>query len=349
MRLPKLLVQPFQRRQLRPALAQRLRERRRESGVALILALWAVALFSMLALGITDSVHQQVDLVANAKGHRESEALADAAVHLSILALMQASDVRALAASSSSDTVKPEGPIALVDKATARWAWSPDAPLRVDATPYILEDLGGRVTIFFEAERGKLDLNAASSELLRRHLEILDVPPHEARGIAEAFERYRSERANQSERMRESSGAKAVFGVHRPFLSVDEFRNIDGVTRAIFASIEPHLTVFTGSAVPDAGVASRFVLAALENAPRSLMSGVAPVISLSEAFPAGESTLSAFPVAGGGSERFIYTIRADAITVSGYRFVREVVVELPQEDPASYLIHRWAQGKPRRH
>jgi type II secretory pathway component PulK len=301
----------------------------------------------MLAMGVTDSVRTQVDLVENAKGHLEAEALADAAIHISILSLMEANRLRALSADSTSPEETLGGPIALIDEEAGHWGWSLESPLRIDATPYLWEELGGKVTIHFEAERGKLDLNAVPADLLLRQLEVLGVSQDRAGNIVEAFEQHRLELSERIEHAQGTGRADKHSKERRPFTSVDEFRSVNGVTRAAFALLEPYLTVYSGRSMPDPTVASMSVLAALEDAPRSSTSGTAPFISPSTSLTASESTLSAFPVATEESARDIYTIRADATTDRGYRFVREAVVELPQGKPATYYISRWIQGMPR--
>jgi general secretion pathway protein K len=118
-----------------------------------------------------------------------------------------------------------------------------------------------------EDEAGKIDLNRARGELLRRLFMAVGVEPPAAQALVDKILDWRE--AGIGRRL---NGAKAedyraagfAYGPREgPFASVEELRLAMDMTPALFARVAPSLTVYSQSAWIDPAFAPPDVLAAL--------------------------------------------------------------------------------------
>lgn len=178
------------------------------------------------------------------------------------------------------------------------------------------------------AEPARFDLNHGNVETLAALLEELGVSSLTARRIAGAVSDWRDEDDTVGDNGAEAPAYRAAGLLppgNRPFLAVEEFRNVLGVEDAIYESAAPYLTIYGGEAV-----AARYAPPALIEA-----SGVSP----------GDARriLSARrgnrqPPESDGAARFdpaqpaVYAIFVEAEAANGARLAREVIVSLPGEE-----------------
>ena len=139
---------------------------RSDHGIALISVLWALAILSLLAALVLEAGNLSYRGERAAEAQAEAEALAEAGITRAILALLDA-------------------------RADARWP--------VDGTPrnFIFE--GAPVTVSIQDELGKIDLNAASVELLAALFRSAGVPPAEADALAGRVAAWRGPRSDDSD------------------------------------------------------------------------------------------------------------------------------------------------------
>ncbi len=205
---------------------------------------------------------------------------------------------------------------------------------RADGTRYEMALGEGRVVITIYDEGGKVDLNRAQDRLLAGLFEVFDVPEDEAAAIIDAMRDFADRDEDRRDAGAEDSdyiaagldwGAKDA-----PFESVEELQQVLGVSRPLYDRVAPYLTVYSGRAQVNPVVAPREVLMAM---PGLGEEQVESLLARREA--QGESRIRSVGTA--------FTIRADASTDGGGRFIREAVVQRTADRRNPYLIREWRQ------
>jgi hypothetical protein len=118
-----------------------------------------------------------------------------------------------------------------------------------------------------------------------------------------------------------------------------------GMTEELYRRIRPHVTVHAASDGLDPTRATRAVLEALpgitpEVVERLLATGASddPLEAIDDDEVLGQIDLYWLP-----SREAVFTIRAEARTSGGGRFVREAVIELDGSPQRPFLVHAWRQ------
>ncbi len=144
----------------------------------------------------------------------------------------------------------------------------PRVQWRADGRPYRWRFADAQVEVSLVDEDGKLDLNQADVPLLGALLRAVGVDQAQADRLAAAIADWRdtdqlSQPAGGGEDP-DYAGAGLPYGAKdAEFESVAELQQVLGFTPAIYARIEPHVTVFSGRARPEPAFASAEVLDAL--------------------------------------------------------------------------------------
>jgi general secretion pathway protein K len=188
--------------------------RRREAGFALVPVLWAAALLGLIAGAVAMAMRAETGIARAQRAAAEGRAIADAAIHLTIAQLLGADAAQ-----------RP----------------------RLDGTPFglLLDDQA--VLLRVQDEAGKVDLNMAVAEVLRRYFAVMLVDEADtAEALAPAV----------LARRWPAPGA-------RRFLGVAELGLLPGVTPAMLARVAPGLTVHAQQPGPDPATAVPAALLAL--------------------------------------------------------------------------------------
>lgn len=299
---------------------------RKDGGFALIAVLWFLILLAFLASSYSGSTRTGAYLSRNLEQNVQAEALADAGIHRVLWELLQ---------------------------------FDSDRPLRTDGTVYEWAFGDGRVRFAVQNEAGKIDLNAASEDLLQRLFVVVGADEAHARELAETIADFRD-----SDDDRRVHGAEAfdyrAAGFpgpkNAPLQSIDEVQQVPGMSAAIFARIRPLITVYTGMAEPDVTVAPAAVRAAMQGATADF----AEPGGASAADPADDGPLVDSPgdggplsvVSEGQSEdpegqaliAEIVAIHAEARLPSGAVFAREAIAELGVAAPPT-RFYVWRQAR----
>ena len=269
---------------------------RRCRGAALLLVMWLVLLLSGLVAGYAMSARIE-SLQGNgaARGVVAGEA-ARAGVEYAVSRLLDQDPAR-------------------------RWA--------VDGRAYELPFGGAAVAIEVRDEAAKIDLNAAAPTLLAGLFEELGEPRERATRLAGAIVDWRDpdnlgQPVGGAEDPAYASAGLAWGAKDAPFDSVAELEQVLGMRPVLFASLAPHLTVYSGNAVPDSRAADGPVLQAMG------------VQRLQDIDPA------ALPLAGSGT----YSIDSLARLPNGRRARASVILRLGGNGlPGSaYTPLRWQDG-----
>lgn len=218
-----------------------------------------------------------------------------------------------------------------IDSAVARTAVqlsSEDDRWIADGRLYELEIGDVSLRIRAVAEPGRYDLNQGNVETLAALLEELDVSTLTARRIAGAVSDWRDEDDDVGNDGAEASAYRADRRPppgNRPFIAVEEFRQVIGVDAAIYAATAPYLTLQGGEAVTGRYAPPRLIEAA------GLSAGDARRILSARASGRDVPEVS-------GSARFdpaqpaAYAIFVEAEAASGARLSREINISLPGEE-----------------
>lgn len=146
----------------------------------------------------------------------------------------------------------------------------PDARRRwlADGRTYDWRYRGARLRIRIVDENGRVDLNYADVNLLAALLRALGVEQGESARLAGAIADWRdpdtlTQPAGGAEDGDYASAGLPYGAKDAEFESTAELLQVLGLTPALVAKLEPHVTVFSGRAQPDPAFASAEVLTAL--------------------------------------------------------------------------------------
>ena len=293
---------------------------RRQSGVALVLVLWMMVLLTVIANSLVFSSRTDVLAAANLSSAAQAEAFADAGVYMAIHQLSRA-------------RTNPPGQ---VDAAV----WNPDGLAR----PWRFRETEFSVSIIDES--GKIDINAADPRLLNGLFVSAGVDQAAADSLVDAILDWRD-----ADELRQPHGAEqgdyAAAGrdyapANADFVTIDELRQVLGMTDAVFARIESIVTVHSRQAGIDSATAPRAALMALP--------GVSP--GQVDQFVAQRQTLieqglpaPPFPPAQGFAAQArtsTFSIQVEVVLSDNANFFRQAVVRLTNNalDPVQILSWR---------
>jgi len=202
-----------------------------QNGIALVIVLCLVLLMSVLAVSHSRNAHIETMLAARQVETTAARFVAEAAVNLAILELLQA-DAR--------DMPHPDGRI---------------RELRVEDRDVLLSVRGAS---------GLVSLNGAAEPLLKSLFVAAGAAEDRASALAAAVVDWRD-----TDDLRHLNGAEADDYIaadlpwhpsNRPFTTVDELRFVMGMTPAIFRATAAYLTVQSPGATLDLDLAPEFLI-----------------------------------------------------------------------------------------
>ncbi|MDE2408237.1 MAG: general secretion pathway protein GspK [Xanthomonadaceae bacterium] len=144
----------------------------------------------------------------------------------------------------------------------------PERRWAVDGRPYRFDFEGVPVTVMVRDESAKIDLNGASFDLLSQLFQALGEPRESADRLAGAVVDWRDPDSLTQPTGGAEDADYLAAGLNwgakdAPFESVAELEQVLGMRPALYAAAAPHLTVFTGQALPDANFADGVVRKAM--------------------------------------------------------------------------------------
>lgn len=207
----------------------------RQRGAALLLVMWLILLLSGLVAGYAAAARiESMQGNGLARGTASTEA-ARAGVEYAASRLLDPDPAR-------------------------RWA--------SDGRSYRFAFDGAQVEVAVRDEAGKIDLNTAGHALLLEFFVALGENRDAATRLAGAILDWRDEDsltqvAGGAEDANYRAAGLAWGAKDAPFETVAELEQVLGMRPALYASAAPHLTVFSGAAMPDARSADGIVLQAM--------------------------------------------------------------------------------------
>jgi general secretion pathway protein K len=284
-----------------------------QSGIALVIVLWMLALLSVIAASLVFATRTELLVAGNLASLAQAEALADAGV------------ARAIMEMGHPKTADPQ-----------QW--------KADGLPRQWTYQQAALTITIIDESGKIDLNTAPAPLLTSLFQSVGAADPEA--LADAVKDWRDADDLRSPRGAEKDDYAAAGKSYGPsntaFETIDELRQVLGMTDELYRRLERSVTVHSYLAGVNTAVAPREVLLALPGAtPEQVDAFMEQRRALVEQglpappFPAAQ----VFSAAALGST---FSIQVDAVLRDNTRFLREAVVRLTgsAQEPPTILAWR---------
>lgn len=273
----------------------------------IVSVLWGVALLGAAALSLLAAGTVEYRLAYNALRIIDDDAVGEAIIARTVLALLDA---------------------------------RPDRRWRADGVAQTLELDGRRITIAVQDELGRIDLNQSDGALLARLFVSVGLDAPAADALVDKILDWRD-----SSPLKRLNGAKAAdyraagygYGPRNgPFQSMDELKLVMGMTPDIFARVEGALTVYSGHPRFDPQVAPREALLALP--------AMDPV-QAAAMIAARSQTPAAIP--GGGIGDPMTALRGRAFTIaaqfeaSNHVATRKATIRISGNSNQPYWVLNW--------
>jgi general secretion pathway protein K len=286
-------------------------------GIALISVLWITGLLAVMAASFVSASRTEARLARNQLENAKAQALADAGVQRAALGLL---------------------------------ALDPERAWRADGRIYRFALGEGEVQVSIRDEDGKIDLNEGPLELIAGLLIALDLEPEAAQALAERIGDFRDPDHDAlplgAEDPAYVAAGLAAGAADRPFVHEAELVRVLGMSEELYRRVRPHVTVHAGSDGLDFTRATRAVLEALPGITPEIVEGLLATGPFDDPLAAIEDdeVLAQIDLYWLPSREAVFTIRADASTRGGGRFVREAVIELDGTPERPFLVHAWRRG-----
>ena len=213
----------------------------RQRGVALLVVLWACTLLAILVGGYA--------VLARTEGLQARYQFAQTQAHYAA----EAGVMRAI--------------YALQDPQTDQ-RWIPDGR----AYPFAFD--GAKVTISVISETGKVDLNAATPDVLQALFKAAGVSDMDAQSLARNIVDWRSFSYSPAGTVPNAAYANAGLDYgprHGPFGTVEELQMVLGMHPKIYNAVASQVTLWSGRPAPDPGTAPPLALAAVPGDRKSVV------------------------------------------------------------------------------
>lgn len=224
-----------------------------------------------------------------------------------------------------------------VDDADPRRRWTPDG------RPQPWSYRGAHLTVTLTDENGKIDLNQSDLTLLTELFRAVGEPGERAARLAAAVLDWRdpdllTQPAGGAEDP-EYAAAGLPYGTKDGEMeSVAELEQVLGVTPALYAKVEPYITVHSGRTAPDPAFAPALVLDAMGQDGKAMVAArTAPFAGNPDPTGAGQ-----FVASGSGT----YSIESRARLPDGRESLLRAVVRVGGNavPGMAYTVLRWEEG-----
>jgi len=278
----------------------------RQRGVALLVVLWACTLLAILVGGYA--------VLARTEGLQARYQFAQTQAHYAA----EAGVMRAI--------------YALQDpQETQRWI--PDGR----SYPFAFD--GAKVSVSIISEAGKVDLNAATPDVLQNLFRAAGMSDMDAQSVTRNIVDWRSFSYSPPGTVPNAAYANAGLDYgprHGPFASVEELQMVLGMNPKVYRAVASQVTLWSGRPTPDPNTAPPLALAAV------------PGMTPAQAQAVAASRASGAPAQGlGAIQGVTHSIRSEATLADGTRAVLRATVRLQGIRPGAlpYTVLRWQEGE----
>lgn len=278
---------------------------RREAGIAIIAALWAVSLLAIIVISVMHMTRADARLVHGRDQVVQFQALADGAIAMAILSML--------------------GPSATQPPVTG--------------TPFVIRLADREIAMSVLDESGKVDLNMADAAILQHMLAAAGLGPGDAEEMANRILDWRSPAGERQARAGDAA-AYAAAGLsygprNAPFQSVEELRLLLGMTDDLFAALRPLATVYSQTGGLDPAFADTRLLAAFAATDATARAA----LQQRQEVARGAAEPPPSPGVAYGTAYSITAQIADQATRT--RVTRQAVVRLTGQAGDPLLVYRW--------
>lgn len=277
----------------------------RQRGVALLVVLWACTLLAILLGGYAALAHTEAVQARYQFEQTQAHYAAEAGLARAVAGLQ-------------------DGNLA------QRWI--------ADGRPYRFDFSGAAVTVSVQDEGGKVDLNAASAEVLQRLFIAAGLPEARATEQARAVLEWRSYPNSPEEAQRRAAVCRRHglnYGPRNgPFASIEELQMVLGMDGDLYNLLAPQLTLWSGRENPDPMTAPPLALAALPGMDAERMRQVLAARAQRAGRLVPETGLT-------------HSIRSEATLADGTRAVLRATIRLQGMRAVGqpYAVMRWREGE----
>lgn len=228
----------------------------------------------------------------------------------------------------------------------ARWA--------ADGRAYEFPYEGALVHVEITNESGKIDLNVADSTILIPLFQSVGVDPAQAEALSDAIQDWRDAddipRPHGAEAAQYAQAGLDYGPTNRPFQVVSEVQQVLGMTYEIYRRIEPAITVYSNTGVPNAAFAPIEALRAIPGMTEQLAE---QIVAARQATAQGTTgALSGLTLPGGAaimtsSAGLTYSIKSRATLQNGVSIVFDASIRVGGVGAAGrpYTVLRWRDGE----
>ena len=189
-------------------------------------------------------------------------------------------------------------------------------------------------------ESGKVDLNAASPEVLQGLFLAAGASAADAKSLAANVLDWRRApliASDLDKRRAQYLAAGHDYGPRNgPFVSIEELQMVLGMTPALYRTIAPDITIWSGNASPDPHTAPPLALAAIPG----MTPAQAQIVYAARNRGASDSTMAL-------NNGVTHSIRSEATLADGTRAVLRATMRLQQGNQVGaqpYTVLRWQEG-----
>ncbi len=202
-----------------------------QKGVALILVLWILSLMMIMAGSFSLTMRREASIVSTIKNNAQAMSIAESGISIAEMML------------SNPDLFK---------------AW------RADGRVYEIIADRAKIRIQLLSENGKIDINKADQQLLQSLMIHAPVDEEQQNGLVAAILDWRDPddlvNLNGAEKDEYKAAGLNYQPSNKPFQSTEELQLVLGMDKALFAWIEPLVTVYSGQSQINLQMASKEVL-----------------------------------------------------------------------------------------
>jgi general secretion pathway protein K len=281
-----------------------------QRGVALLVVMWACTLLAILLGGYAALAHTE--------GLQASYQFEQTRAHYAAEAgIMRA--IYALQAPNIND----------------RWV--------ADGRMYPFAYENAKVGVSVISESGKVDLNAATPDILTNLFRNAGIDPQHAAAIAQAVVDWRSFPMTPQQTAQRTAAYTAAgrdYGPRNgPFASIEELQMVLGMNPNLYEVVAPYVTIWSGRASPDPNTAPLLALASIP--PGMDLQHAAAMIAARPGNAAANAGAGLV-----GNNGITHSIRSEAVLPDGTRAVLRATVRLQGFRPGSqaFAVLRWQEG-----
>lgn len=290
-----------------------------QTGFALVIVIWILSLLMLMAGSFALTMRRESSVTEALKKNAQAQALSESGLYLAEFMLQQPDPER-------------------------RW-------LTDGATYQILRPDGSEIRIRIISESGKIDINAASQNLLAAVAKAVSSDIWQEQQLLNSILDWRDEdnepRPHGAEKKQYQDAGLAYAPSNKPFQTLEELQLVLGMDEAIFQRIQPWLTVYSGQSEVNLQEATPEVLQLINEdlADKNIHD---PAVQQGLAGHASQNRQNQDGLGAANNENRTYTIAVQVQMEDGASAGLEAVVKLQSQDPgqASHQVLDWKQNQP---